>query len=200
MRAVFSSLLAYFLTPGGVFVMGILDASIVFFLPLGLDFVVILLAARNRDLAWLYPVVAASGFVLGAAITFWFGRKVGEHGLSRLIDKRRLDRVRGRIEHSAAPTIAALALIPPPFPFTPFILAAGALRLDTWRFFATLAAVKLLRLGAASALAVRFGSGITRWTESTVFEVVVGIFIVLAIGGTIVSGVMLLRRPRVRSA
>lgn len=194
MRSLFSALLAYFLTPGGVFVMGILDASLVFFMPLGLDFVVVLLVARNRELAWVYPLLAAAGFVLGAAVTFWIGRKVGEHGLSRLIERRRLDRVRRRIERSAAPAVAALALIPPPFPFTPFVLAAGALHLDAWRFFTTLAAVKLLRFGAVALLALRFGPGITRWTESTVFEIVVGGFILLAVGGTIVSGVLLLRR------
>jgi hypothetical protein len=39
MKSLFYSLLGYFLTPGGVLLMGILDASVVFFLPLGIDFV-----------------------------------------------------------------------------------------------------------------------------------------------------------------
>ena len=47
MKALFYSLLGYFLTPAGLVVMGALDSSMVFFLPLGIDFVVIILSARQ---------------------------------------------------------------------------------------------------------------------------------------------------------
>ena len=196
MRSAFSTLIGFFLTPGGVFVMGVLDSSLIFFLPMGLDFVVILLAARHPELVWLIPLLAAFGGVVGAGFTFWLGRKVGEHGLTRLIDERQLTRVQKKIERSAAPSIAALALIPPPFPFTPFILAGGALGLNAWRFLSALAAVKLVRYGTESALAARFGTRILGWMESTVFEVIVGVFIVLAVGGSAVSAAVLLRRRK----
>ena len=61
MRSLFNSLLSYFLTPGGLILMGALDASVVFFLPLGIDFVVIILTARKPDLFWLYPMLATVG-------------------------------------------------------------------------------------------------------------------------------------------
>ena len=54
MRGLFYSLLGYFLTPAGVVAMGALDSSLVFFLPLGIDFVVIIMAARKPELFWLY--------------------------------------------------------------------------------------------------------------------------------------------------
>ena len=73
--------------------MGVLDSSMVFFLPLGIDFVVILLAARTPELFWLYAILATIGSVIGGAGTFWIGRKVGEHGLSRLVKASRLARV-----------------------------------------------------------------------------------------------------------
>ncbi len=85
MRALFYSLLGYFLTPFGLVLMGALDSSLVFFLPLGIDFVVIILTARHPELFWLYAILATVGSLIGAALTFWIGRKVGEHGLSRLI-------------------------------------------------------------------------------------------------------------------
>ena len=37
MRSFFYSLLGYFLTPAGLLVMGALDSSLIFFLPLGID-------------------------------------------------------------------------------------------------------------------------------------------------------------------
>ena len=49
MRAAFFSFLGYFLTIPGIVLMGVLDASMVFFLPLGIDFVVILMTARSRS-------------------------------------------------------------------------------------------------------------------------------------------------------
>lgn len=198
MRALFSSFAGYFLTPGGVLAMGMLDSSLVFFLPLGLDLVVILMAARNPDQAWLYPLLAVAGGLAGAAFTFWLGRKLDTHGLSRVMDSARLDRVQKRVEHAAAFRVAALALIPPPFPFTPFILAAGAFDINPWRFFSGLAVFRLVRYGSEALLAAQFGSGITSWMESTTFKVIVGVFIVLAIGGTVVSAIRVARGSKAK--
>ena len=103
MRAFFFSLLGYFLTPWGLILMGALDSSLIFFLPLGIDFAVIILSARKPEFFWLYSILATSGSVLGAAVTFWIGRKVGEHGLTRLMKPSRLERVRNRVSHHAGP-------------------------------------------------------------------------------------------------
>src|SRR5256885_382073 len=121
MRAFFFSILGYFLTPAGVVLMGVLDASLIFFLPLGIDFVVIIMAARKPDLFWLYPLLATIGSIAGAALTFWIGRKAGEVGLARLVNPKRLEHVKNCVNRGAA-VVAALAVIPPPFPFTPFVL------------------------------------------------------------------------------
>ena len=67
MRALFYSLLGYFLTPVGVVLMAALDSSMVFFLPLGIDFVVIIMAARKPELFWLYAILATVGSLMGAA-------------------------------------------------------------------------------------------------------------------------------------
>ena len=61
MKSIFYSLLGYFLTPVGVLFMGALDASLVFFLPLGIDFVVIIMTARKPELFWLYALLASAG-------------------------------------------------------------------------------------------------------------------------------------------
>lgn len=196
MRSLFSSLLAYFLTPAGLFVMGALDSSLVFFLPLGIDFVVIILAARHPELFWLYALLATAGSVAGASLTFWLGRKLGDHGLSRLVRRSQLERVRHRIGGSASYSVAALAMIPPPFPFTAFLLASGALGVGARLFLITLAGARLLRFGVESALAARYGRRLLSWMETTTFEVVVGILIVLAIVGTIASAVSVVRATR----
>jgi membrane protein YqaA with SNARE-associated domain len=196
MRALFYPLLGYFLTPFGLVLMGALDSSLVFFLPLGIDFVVILLAARRPELFWLYAVMATIGSVIGAAVTFWIGRMVGEHGLSRLIKQSRLNRIQQRVSERAAVSVAALAIIPPPFPFTAFVLTSGAFHANALHFFATLAGVRMLRFTVEGALAARYGRGILAWMESTTFTVVVGALIVLAVAGTVVSAIAVYRSTK----
>jgi membrane protein YqaA with SNARE-associated domain len=195
MRAFFFSLLGYFLTPPGVVLMGALDASLVFFLPLGIDFVVIIMTARKPEFFWLFPFLAALGSLLGAAGTFWIGRKVGEVGLTRFVNPRRLESVKARVS-GGAPIVAALSLIPPPFPFTPFVLTGGALGMKPWSFLGTLAMFRVLRFGIEGVLAWRYGSQILRWMKTPSFEAVVGVFIGLAVIGTLVSAVALVRASR----
>jgi membrane protein YqaA with SNARE-associated domain len=122
----FARVFGTFASASGVLFLGILDSTLVFFLPLGIDAVVIFMAARNTELAWLYPLLAATGSVLGSALTYWVGGKIGEHGLNRFVSAGRLQLVRKRLKRHGAPTVAAVALIPPPFPFTPFVLASAA--------------------------------------------------------------------------
>jgi membrane protein YqaA with SNARE-associated domain len=194
-RALFFSILGYFLTPAGVVLMGVLDASMIFFLPLGIDFVVIIMAARKPDLFWLYPLLATVGSIAGAALTFWIGRKAGEVGLTRLVNPKRLEHVKARVGRGTV-VVATLAIIPPPFPFTPFVLTSGALGMHAWSFFSTLAAVRVCRFAAEAALAWRYGSQIIRWMKTPAFQTMVGIFIALAVIGTILSAIALVRGSR----
>lgn len=200
MRSLVNALLGYFLTPIGLIVLGALDSSLIFFLPLGIDIAVIILTARDPEMFWLYALLAATGSVIGASATFWLGRKIGEHGLSRLVNPSRVKRIEARVSKGAVISISALAMIPPPFPFTAFVVTGGALGLNPWGFLATLGLARLVRFGVEAALAARYGRQILRWMESTAFEVTVGVLIALAVVGTIVSGVAVIRSTRRRSA
>src|SRR4051812_21553782 len=170
MPSLFGSAFAFFLTWWGAFLLGVLDSSLLFFLPFGIDAVVIYLAARNHDVFWLYPVLATAGSTAGAAVTYWIGAKGGEHGLERLIPERRLERRRTRGKDGGAIAFAAPALPPPPFPLTPFILTCGALAVDRARFFLTFVAMRLLRFGIEALLARRYGKGILRVVQSDQFQ------------------------------
>jgi membrane protein YqaA with SNARE-associated domain len=188
-----------FLTWWGPFVLGALDASLVFFMPFGVDALVIYLAARDENLFWIYPLLAAAGSVLGAATTFWIGHKAGEVGLDRLVSRRHLDRLRCQVRDKGAIALALPAIIPPPFPLTPLVLTCGALKVDPTRFFLTFAAMRLLRFSIGAALARIYGRGILRVLESDQFQMVVVGFIVVAVLGTIISAVIFWRNTQTRS-
>ncbi len=196
MRSLLNSLLSYFLTPGGLVLMGVLDASVVFFLPLGIDFVVIILTARKPELFWMYGMLATTGSLIGAGMTFWIGRKVGEHGLTRLVKPSTLRRVEQRVSHSGAISVAALGIIPPPFPFTAFVLTSGACRVNPWMFLSTLAGVRLVRFMIEAGLAARYGGGLLTWMKSPMFTAVVTALAALAIVGTVISAIAMFRSIR----
>jgi uncharacterized membrane protein YdjX (TVP38/TMEM64 family) len=123
----------------------------------------------------------------GAVLTFWTGARIGEHGLDRYIAPKRVIAVRHRIRHAGSMGLAALDLVPPPFPFTPFILAAGALDLDTTRFFLTLAGCRLIRFGGEGVLASLYGRRLLVWAHSSLFNTLALAGCALAMALTVVS-------------
>jgi membrane protein YqaA with SNARE-associated domain len=196
MRAFSHWVVVLFTSPIGVVVLAALDSTLFFSLPFGIDAAVIILAARLRNLWWTVPLLATAGSVAGAALTFWMGIKIGEQGLDRWVAPRRLKQVRSRVRQKGAVALAVLDLIPPPFPFTPFVLAAGALEVKTKTFFGTLIACRLLRFGLEAALAIVYGKRILSWLESDLFHDIVAFFIVIAIALTAYSIVRLVRATR----
>src|SRR5215217_4599007 len=102
MRTLTRWVLSLFLSPIGVLVLAALDSTLFFNLPLGIDTVIIILAARMRGFAWAVPLLATAGSVAGAALTFWMGKKIGEKGLDRWVPANRLEQVRARVRNKGA--------------------------------------------------------------------------------------------------
>jgi len=196
MRSFSKWIITLFATPTGVIVLAALDSTLFFSLPFGIDAAVIILAARMHGLWWTVPLMASAGSVAGAAFTFWMGIKAGENGLERYVPARRLQRIRNRIRKSGAIALAILDLIPPPFPFTPFVLAAGALEVRASLFFITLAVCRIIRFGIEAALAAWYGEGVLAWLESDVFHDLVSFLVVVAVALTALSIVQLVRSSR----
>jgi membrane protein YqaA with SNARE-associated domain len=202
MHALSRWLVGLMASPIGVLVLGALDSTVFNWFPFGIDTAVILLSARRGSLAWAVALLATIGSVGGAAFTFWMGAKIGEKGLERYVAPRRLERIRSRVRRMGAIPLAVLDLIPPPFPFTPFVLAAGALGVDAPTFFITLAIFRLLRFGGEALIAASYGPHILVWIDSDIFRDVVAGCIALALLASLVSIVRLIRlsRPPTRRA
>jgi membrane protein YqaA with SNARE-associated domain len=196
MRAFVHWIITVCASPAGVIVLAALDSTLFFSLPFGIDAAVILLAARMRTFWWIVPLLATAGSVAGAALTFWMGIKIGEQGLERWVPEKRLMLVRATVRKSGAIALAVLDLIPPPFPFTPFILAAGALEVKSRMFFITLAVCRILRFGLEAALALVYGDRIMGWFDSDLFHDVVMFFIAIAVLLTLLSIVQVIRATR----
>jgi len=190
------SLFGYFLSWWGALLLSFLDSTLLFVVPFGNDALIIYLAARDRELFWLYALLMTAGSLGGAWLTYWIGQKVGDEGLPRLVAKKHLDRLKQRVRDAGAGTVGIAAALPPPFPLTPFVLTSGALHVNRTRFLVLFAVMRLLRFGTEATIARSYGTGVLKILHSSLVETVVVVIIVAAIGGTVVSMILLWRRTR----
>lgn len=174
----------WFVSMPGLLLLAALDSSFFFYLPFALDGVLVYLVATHPDLFWAYALLTTVGACAGAVPTWWVGDRVGEPGLERLLSKKRARKMRRRAHERAETTLALPALVPPPFPYTPYILAAGALRVDARRFFGLMLAARLARFGTEAVLARIYGESLLRWMRSDTFRYLVWLGIAAALVGT----------------
>jgi membrane protein YqaA with SNARE-associated domain len=194
MRALTTWLLHAFLSPAGLLVLGALDGSVFVAAPFALDVALVVLVARHRSEFWLFPLLATAGSVAGTALTFWMGRKLGEAGLERYVARQQLDRTLNHMRETGAIAVALLDLIPPPFPFTPFVLVAGALDFSMTRFLIAVAVVKFARYSLETALALIYGRQILSWIESDLAKAIGGAMAFIIVVLIVYSTAKLLRQ------
>lgn len=194
MHEFFTSIFGLFLSPLGVLLLAMLDSTMVFFLPAAIDTAIVVMAARNRELFWLYPVMAVVGSLAGIGLTFTFGHKVGEPGLKHFVPERKLKSIRRKIDKKGVVAIGMTAAMPPPFPLTAFVLTSGALGLDRRKFFLTVGAMRFLRFGVEGLLALVYGRQILIWFQSAIFEYVITALMILAFVGTAMTILRMVRK------
>ena len=188
MQSLPTRLIAFLGSPAGIFVLAGLDSTLFFSFPGGIDAAIVLVAAQgSHERSLLIVGSAVVGSMAGAAVTFWTGARIGEHGLDGYIPPTRLMRIRQKIRSVGSVRLAALDLVPPPFPFTPFILAAGALDVNTSRFFVTLAACRVIRFGGEAVLASLYGRRLLLWAHSRLAASIAFAACMVAVALTIAS-------------
>lgn len=169
----------------GIFLLGIVDASLLF-LPLALDILVVVLSARNHDLWPYYAGMAALGSVIGCCTTDWIGRKGGQKGLERRLSKRRLQFFQKRVQASSGIALAVASVAPPGVPlFTPVVLVASALGYPRAKLLAIVGAFRFLRFCAEGLLAVWFGRRILRLANSPEAQHVITAVIAISLIGSV---------------
>lgn len=170
----------------GLLGMGILDSSFLF-MPLGNDLLMTALTARHQERLPYYALMATAGSVLGVMLVDMVGRKGGEAGLEGRVPQHRLEFVKRRMEKNAAWALSLAALMPPPFPFTPFVLAASALKFPRKKLFAIIAASRFVRFSAIGVVAILFGRRVIRLAESPAFQYSILALLGISVLGSVLS-------------
>jgi len=175
----------------GLVLLGVADNSVI---PLtgSMDVLTIWLSARHREPWPYYALMATVGAVLGGYITYGLARKGGKQAMERRLSKRRAAKVYKRFERWGFSAIAIPAVLPPPFPFFPFLLAAGAMQYSRKKFLSALVLGRGVRYSIAAYLGVRYGNHIVRFFARYDKEAV-GVLIGLAVVGGILTLIQYLR-------
>jgi membrane protein YqaA with SNARE-associated domain len=141
----------------GVLLVAIVDAS---FVPLPIpgitDLLVVILAARHTNIFFLVGAATVGSF-LGGAFSYQVGQTGGLALLERHVPPRIFQTVCNWMQTHAILSVALPAIMPPPMPLSPFVLAAGALNMSRRKFLTTFTLSRFLRHATVAALGVHYG-------------------------------------------
>jgi membrane protein YqaA with SNARE-associated domain len=173
--------------PGLFFVAAVDTSPIPLPIPGSTDILIILLAARSHD--WpLLVLLATAGSMAGGYSSYHAGRVGGMRVLHRYVSARYLERITEWVEHHSILAVSVPAILPPPMPLTPFLLAAGALKMSLRRYMTAFTLSRALRHGLCAWLGIHYGRVIIRtWNrfyarwDNTLFAVIC-VLIVVSIG------------------
>jgi membrane protein YqaA with SNARE-associated domain len=178
----------------GLVLLGIADNSVI---PLtgSMDVLTIWLAARHREPWPYYALMATLGAVIGGYITYALARKGGKEAMERKLSKRRAAQFSKAFARWGFAAVAIPALMPPPFPFVPFLLAAGAMQYSPKKFLGALTLGRGVRYTIAAGLGYHYGPHILPFF-SHYYKPAMAILIGLAVIGAVLSIIQYLRMKK----
>ena len=147
----------YHLGLAGLFLVSIVDSS---FIPLPIpgvtDIMIILYAAAHANV-FLLVAIATAGSALGGLFSHAVGQAGGMNFLQKHVPEKILTRVTAWMERHAILSVSLPAILPPPMPLSPFVLAAGAVCMKRSKFMWAFTLSRLARHAIAAWLGVHYG-------------------------------------------
>ncbi len=169
----------------GLFAVAVIDAS---FIPLPLpgitDIMIIVLAAQRHNWLLLIPV-ATAGSALGGYLSYQVGHSGGVAFMERRVSAPTARRIRDWMERHAIIAVALPALLPPPMPLSPFVLAAGAIKMERSQFMTTFTTTRLVRHTITAWLGYHYGRHIlhlwNRLSAHYAHPILIAIWVIITI-------------------
>jgi membrane protein YqaA with SNARE-associated domain len=146
----------------GLFLISAVDSS---FVPLPIpgvtDIMIVLFAAAHTNV-FLLVLVATLGSAAGGLFSHSVGQAGGMKFLEKHVPAAMLKRATGWMESHAIIAVSLPALLPPPMPLSPFVLAAGAVHMSRRKFMTAFTLSRLVRHSIAAWLGIRYGHQVLR--------------------------------------
>src|SRR5438045_3891905 len=178
----------------GQVLLGIADASVIP-TPGSLDALTILLAASNPKLWWLYAMAATFGSVAGGYLTYRIGVKGGKEALEKRVPPKNLERVYSMSKRYGFGAIMVPAILPPPVPLSPFLIAAGAMKVPKHKFLAAFSLGRFSRYGTVAFLGRLYGKQLINFVSSY-YKPILWTLIGLTVAGGIAAAIYFIRRKQ----
>ncbi len=194
---------AVHLGTAGLFLTSVLDSSIIPLpVPGTTDLFLLWLISHNGN-PWLLASVAIVGGLIGGYTSWNIGKQGGEAALERWVPARILKRIVGWVKRHPILAVFLPAIMPPPIPLSPFILAAGALGVARRPFLMAFGAARTLRYSFVAWLAVKYGRHMVRMWSGTLQKwetPLLWIFAVVVVSGIVLGIVKLRGQARLAAA
>ena len=142
----------------GLILLGIADNAPFISAPAGsVDVFVILLSAQHHQWWPYYAFMATLGEVLGGYWVYRLVEKGGQITLERKLGKARAEKVYKQFQKRGFMSVFIGSILPPPFPFTPLLMTAGAMHYPCKKFLSGLTAGRALRFFSVAYLSGAYG-------------------------------------------
>ena len=149
---------------GGLFVVTFFDSSVLSF-PFFPDAVLIELCIANHALMLYYAAMAAIGSLSGSLVLYFLAEKAGEAFFHKHAGGK-AEKIKQWVDDNGFLSAFLPALLPPPFPFKPFVLAEGVFQVPPRTFILAILLGRALRYGGEGILAVRYGDAALGYLKS----------------------------------
>lgn len=179
----------YHLGGPGLIVLGIVDSSVIP-IPGSMDALTIVLTAHHHQLWAYYAAMATFGSVLGGYITFRLAKHQGKERLRETLRHGWKRAAMDFFKKWRFWAIAVPALLPPPIPMVPFILAAGATEYSSKSFVGAMTLGRVVRYGILAYFANLYGRKIMSIFSQYGWPILYGLIalaVVSALAGFIAS-------------
>lgn len=144
----------------GLLLVSTVDSS---FVPLplpGISDIMLVIFAADKANIFLLVLIGTIGSALGGLFSYTVGQAGGMKLLESHVPRPILKRVTGWVESHALLSVALPAILPPPMPLSPFVLAAGAVHMSRKKFMAAFTISRFFRHCIAVWLGVRYGRAV----------------------------------------
>jgi membrane protein YqaA with SNARE-associated domain len=148
-----------------VFAIAAIDSA---FFGFPLDPVVASYVYQDRPRFLLYAVMASAGSAAGCIILYLIGYKGGEVLLEKRISRTKFNKIRSAFDRHEFWALMFPSMMPPPFPFKVFVLAASVFEMNFWHFLLAIFVGRLVRFLILSLLVLKFGPQIVALTSAAV--------------------------------
>ncbi|MGA7765520.1 MAG: VTT domain-containing protein [Candidatus Sulfotelmatobacter sp.] len=169
----------------GLIVLGIADNTPLISVPAGsMEVFIILLAAHRHEWWAYYAFMATVGEVLGGYLTYRLAQKGGQETLEKKVGKPRAEKIYKQFEKHGFMSVFSGSVLPPPFPFTPVLMAAGIMQYPCKKFLSSLTTGRAVRYFAVAYFARTYGSQMIAFVSQH-YHFFVQLLIVLAVMASI---------------